>query len=176
VNNKTATDPNATGLAAAEFSAHPNAGANAKFQNTQLVKDSDAIFKAGDTNLSTVFSLPGGPTPSMSQSVTYSTRAIENVSDIMDALNISASTSIKYGTIHGNASASFVNETKVLDSQLNYVVTVKVNNESPADSSEMTFIPIDGVPKDQFTNIYGDCFISGRVSFLLISRMQLITE
>lgn len=48
------------------------------------------------------FEIPAGPTPNTSQSVTYSTRAIENVSDIMDALNISTSMSIKYGTIHGN--------------------------------------------------------------------------
>jgi len=48
------------------------------------------------------FEIPAGPTPTTSQSVTYSTRAIENVSDIMDALNISTSMSIKYGTIHGN--------------------------------------------------------------------------
>ena len=33
------------------------------------------------------FELPAGPTPTTSQSVTYSTRAIENVSDIMDALS-----------------------------------------------------------------------------------------
>ena len=47
------------------------------------------------------------------QSVTFSTRAIDNVSDIMDALNISTAMSIKYGTIHGNANCSIVNENKV---------------------------------------------------------------
>jgi hypothetical protein len=34
------------------------------------------------------FAIPDGPTPTTSQSVTYSTRAIENVSDIMDALSM----------------------------------------------------------------------------------------
>lgn len=63
------------------------------------------------------FEILPGPIPTTSQSVTYSTRAIENVSDIMDAFNISTSTSIKYGTIHGNGNASFVNESKVLDSE-----------------------------------------------------------
>lgn len=33
------------------------------------------------------YELPPGPPPATSQSVTYSTRAIENVSDIMDALS-----------------------------------------------------------------------------------------
>lgn len=79
----------------------------------------------------------------------------------MDALNISTAMSIKYGTIHGNASAGFVNEAKVLDSQLNYVVTVKVNNESTQEPQEMDFQPIEGLPADKFTEVYGDSFISG---------------
>lgn len=76
----------------------------------------------GPAMSSTVFTLPKSPLSKGSQSVTYSTRAIQNVSEIMDALNISTATSIKYGTIHGNASASYVNESKILDSQLNYVI------------------------------------------------------
>lgn len=107
------------------------------------------------------FELPPGPTPKTSQSVTYSTRAIENVSDIMDALNISTSMSIKYGTIHGNGNASFVNETKVLDSELNYVVSVVVNNDALAQTQEMEFQEIPGLPLNRFTEVYGDSFISG---------------
>ncbi|KAF2799273.1 hypothetical protein K505DRAFT_231459, partial [Melanomma pulvis-pyrius CBS 109.77] len=96
-----------------------------------------------------------------SQSVTYSTRAIENVSDIMDALNISTSMSIKYGTIHGNGNASFVNENKVLDSELNYVVSVIVNNDALAATEDMDFLDIPGLPLERFTEVYGDSFISG---------------
>ncbi|TKA62098.1 hypothetical protein B0A49_10887 [Cryomyces minteri] len=102
------------------------------------------------------------PSRKSGQSVTFSTRSIDNVSDVMDALNISASTSIKYGTIHGNASAAFVNENKVLDSQLNYVVSVKVNNEvNKTDEQLMSFNPIKDMLPQDFTKIYGDCFISG---------------
>jgi hypothetical protein len=108
-----------------------------------------------------VFELPSGPTPTTSQSVTYSTRAIENVSDIMDALNISTSMSIKYGTIHGNGNASFVNENKVLDSELNYIVSVIVNNDALAAADDMEFLEIPGLPLDRFTEVYGDSFISG---------------
>jgi hypothetical protein len=107
------------------------------------------------------FDIPSGPTPTTSQSVTYSTRAIENVSDIMDALNISTSMSIKYGTIHGNGNASFVNENKVLDSDLNYVVTVIVNNDARSQVEDMEFQDIPGLPLDLFTEVYGDSFISG---------------
>lgn len=107
------------------------------------------------------FEMPAGPVPTTSQSVTYSTRAIENVSDIMDALNISTSMSIKYGTIHGNGNASFVNENKVLDSELNYVVSVMVNNDALSPAEEMVFQDIPGLPLDRFTEVYGDSFISG---------------
>jgi hypothetical protein len=107
------------------------------------------------------FDIPAGPVPTTSQSVTYSTRAIENVSDIMDALNISTSMSIKYGTIHGNGNASFVNETKVLDSELNYVVSVIVNNDAQSPVEDMEFQDIPGLPLDRFTEVYGDSFISG---------------
>lgn len=122
-----------------------------------------------------IFSLRDIEGPPPNQTVTYSTRAIDNVSDIMDALNISTAMSIKYGTIHGNASAGFVNENKVLDSQLNYIVSVKVNNEnclsstscqhnhnsSSSSSSEMAFNPVDDMPPERFTDVYGDAFISG---------------
>ncbi|KAJ4359570.1 uncharacterized protein N0V89_000125 [Didymosphaeria variabile] len=107
------------------------------------------------------FEIPAGPIPTTSQSVTYSTRAIENVSDIMDALNISTSMSIKYGTIHGNGNASFVNENKVLDSELNYVVSVMVNNDALSPRDEMEFQDIPGLPLDRFTEVYGDTFVSG---------------
>ncbi|KAF2197042.1 hypothetical protein GQ43DRAFT_475787 [Delitschia confertaspora ATCC 74209] len=107
------------------------------------------------------FDLPAGPVPTTSQSVTYSTRAIENVSDIMDALNISTSMSIKYGTIHGNGNASFVNENKVLDSELNYVVSVIVNNDAQAEIEDMQFQDIPNLPLNRFTEVYGDSFISG---------------
>jgi hypothetical protein len=105
--------------------------------------------------------VPSGPTPTTSQSVTYSTRAIENVRDIMDALNISTSMSIKYGTIHGNGNASFVNENKVLDSELNYIVSVIVNNDALAATEDMEFLDIPNLPLDRFTEVYGDSFISG---------------
>lgn len=111
-----------------------------------------------------VFSLADMDGAPPNQTVTYSTRAIDNVSDIMDALNISTAMSIKYGTIHGNASAGFVNENKVLDSQLNYIVSVKVNNEnclSHHSAAEMTFHPVDDMPAGRFTDVYGDAFISG---------------
>jgi hypothetical protein len=102
-----------------------------------------------------------GQQPGTDLSVTFSTRAISNMSDIMDALNISASTSIKYGTVHGNGSASFVNEDKVLDSELNYLINVRVNNNEMVEAETMAFKAIPGISPDKFTEIYGDCFVAG---------------
>ena len=47
--------------------------------------------------------------------------------------------------------ASFVNETKVLDSELNYVVSVIVNNDAQAMTEEMEFQDIPALPLDRFT-------------------------
>ena len=95
------------------------------------------------------------------QIVTYSSRMVDNVSDIIQALNISSSASIKYGTIKGAGSASIVNENKVNQSDLNYIVTVKVTNETSPVADKMTFNPIPEMENSKFTDVFGDCFISG---------------
>ena len=95
------------------------------------------------------------------QIVTYSSRMVDNVSDIVEALNISSSQSIKYGTIRGSGSASVVNENKINQSDLNYIVTVKVTNETSPIQDKMTFNPIAELDNRRFTDVFGDCFISG---------------
>ncbi len=89
------------------------------------------------------------------QIVTYSSRMVDNVSDIVEALNISSSASIKYGTIKGAGSASIVNENKVEQSDLNYIVTVKVTNETSPIADKMTFNPIPELDNKKFTNVFG---------------------
>lgn len=101
---------------------------------------------------------PTGSTPphkNIVQIVTYSSRLVDNVSDIVTALNISSSASIKYGTIKGAGSASIVNESKVSQSDLNYVVTVKVTNETSPVADKMTFNPIPELDNKKFTDVFG---------------------
>ena len=86
---------------------------------------------------------------------------VDNVSDIMDALNISTSASIKYGTVKCAGNSSIVNENKVNQSDLNYIVTVKVTNETSTIADKMTFNPIPELDNKKFTEVFGDCFISG---------------
>ena len=90
------------------------------------------------------------------QIVTYSSRMVNDVSEIMEALNISTSASIKYGTIKGAGSASIVNENKVTQSDLNYIVTVKVTNETSPLQDKMTFNPIPELDNAKFTDVFGN--------------------
>lgn len=95
------------------------------------------------------------PNKNVVQIVTYSSRMVDNVSDIVEALNISSSASIKYGTIKGAGSASIVNENKVEQSDLNYIVTVKVTNETSPVADKMTFNPIPELDNKKFTDVFG---------------------
>ncbi|MCJ1377318.1 hypothetical protein MMC17_000412 [Xylographa soralifera] len=101
------------------------------------------------------------PCKNLSQIVTYSSRSVSNMADIIDALNLSASASIKYGTVKGSGSASFVNENKVSQSDVSYIITVKVTNETSTVADHMVFNPLENMDPKHFTNFFGDCFISG---------------
>ena len=95
------------------------------------------------------------------QIVTFCSRSIENVSDVMDSLNVSTSASIKYGTVKAGGSANFVNEHTINESDMNFMVSVKVTNECNPVTSAMTFNPIADLAAEKFPDVYGDCFISG---------------
>lgn len=97
----------------------------------------------------------------VAQVVTYSSRSVENMSEVMDALNLSAAASMKYGTVSASSSAAFVNENKVVSSDVNYIFTCKVTNESSPVADDMIFNQIQGVDPADFTEVYGNCFISG---------------
>ncbi|PGH17839.1 hypothetical protein AJ80_04662 [Polytolypa hystricis UAMH7299] len=97
----------------------------------------------------------------MNQTVTYTAHAIDNLADVADALNISSSATIHYSTTQSNGTASFVRENNISESDINFIVSVKVINELPVSSSSMEFRPIEGLNPDNFPSIYGDCFIAG---------------
>lgn len=52
-------------------------------------------------------------------------------------------------------------ENNLGDSDLNFIVSVKVTNESPVILSHMEFNPIPGLSPDRFSSVYGDSFIAG---------------
>ncbi|KAF2007639.1 hypothetical protein P154DRAFT_152 [Amniculicola lignicola CBS 123094] len=96
----------------------------------------------------------------VSQIVSYSSRFVEKLSDITDAMNISASLSIKTSKIGGSANGAFIDSDKFKESDLNFFIQVKVVNQSTMARNYTEFEKID-VPPAQFNDVYGDCFISG---------------
>lgn len=95
------------------------------------------------------------------QSVTYSSWQVDSLNDVADALNISSFARVKYATVEANVNAAMIHENAIADSQLNYIVSVKVTNDSEHLQEPMKFSPVKGLDPGFFTQVYGDCFISG---------------
>ncbi|CAI6331688.1 unnamed protein product [Periconia digitata] len=101
-----------------------------------------------------------------SQIVTYSSKYVSKLSDVSNDLNISGSLSIKYGEISGGGSGSYVNTETFQSSDINFLVTVKVINQTINVKDQLQFWPLQGksagsYDSKSFTDIYGDSFISG---------------
>lgn len=96
------------------------------------------------------------------QIVTYSSRFVDKLSDVTDAMNISGSLSIKTATIGGKANGSYVDSDKFKESDVNFHLQVKVTNQiHDAVGQYCIFNKIPNVGKADFVPVYGDSFISG---------------
>ena len=114
------------------------------------------------------------------QIVTYSSRFVDKISDVTDAMNISGSLSIKTATIGGKANGSYIDSDKFKSSDINFHLQVKVTNQIHEPPEYCKFNKIDKVKKEEFPEVYGvglllenrrcwvpltdgwqDCFISG---------------
>ena len=93
-------------------------------------------------------------------------RYVNKISDVTNSLNISGALSIKYGSIQGDASGSYVDSDTFQNSDMNFLITVKVTNQTINVKDNLAFWPLNS-DRDQslspsdFTRKYGDCFISG---------------
>ncbi|KAL7911420.1 hypothetical protein GGI35DRAFT_492688 [Trichoderma velutinum] len=96
----------------------------------------------------------------VSQIVSYSSRFVDKLSDVTDAMNISASLSIKTATIGGAASGSFIDSDKFKESDMNFFIQVKVVNQVIFGEDYTEFQDVLP-PGAKFTEVYGDTFISG---------------
>ncbi|KAK6508954.1 hypothetical protein TWF481_003722 [Arthrobotrys musiformis] len=98
-----------------------------------------------------------------SQVVAYSSRFVEKLSEVVDTMNISYSSSIKKGTIELAGNTSAVDESTFKQSDLNVVVSVKVVNQTTILQDTSKFKDLEGVKPgtEEFNDIYGDSFISG---------------
>ena len=99
---------------------------------------------------------------SSSQIVTYSSRHVDKLSDVSDSMNISGCLAIKCGTIQGSGPGAFVDTNRFRESDMNFLLQVKVINQTPVlEEESYEFQKLDGVPSSKFTDVFGDCFISG---------------
>lgn len=80
-----------------------------------------------------------------SQVVTYSAKFVERLSEIVESLNISHSTSIKKGTVEVAGNGNCVNEDKIKQSDINALVSVKVINQTVVADDNCVFNPIKGL-------------------------------
>lgn len=61
----------------------------------------------------------------------------------------------------GKASAAFIDTNKFKDSDINYLIQVKVTNQKLVAPDLSEFSPIEGLPDSEFNRVYGDSFVSG---------------
>ncbi|WQF85312.1 hypothetical protein CDEST_10326 [Colletotrichum destructivum] len=95
------------------------------------------------------------------QEVTYRTSVIDTVTDITSAMNINPVFSIKYDIFDAKGKGDFINTSKVKESDISFLTSVKVVNEVVEDYSLTKFDYIPHVKAEHFAEVYGDSFISG---------------
>ncbi|RWA14486.1 hypothetical protein EKO27_g555 [Xylaria grammica] len=104
-----------------------------------------------------------GGAGNVSQVVSYSSRFVEKISEVVRSMNISAASSIKSGTIEVSGNSLSVDEAKFAASDLNAVISVKVINQTTTTLKNPKFCPLEGVKMNsqRFFEKFGDCYVSG---------------
>ncbi|KAF5606333.1 uncharacterized protein FSUBG_6167 [Fusarium subglutinans] len=123
------------------------------------IKGAVAVETDGEHKESTQTRTIEGP----SQVVSYSARAVEKLSDIIQTMNVSYPHSIKKGNVTVSGSNSAIDEALFKSADLNIIVTVKVTNQTTLIKNNARFVPMKGIdPSSQaFNEAYGDSYISG---------------
>ncbi|KAF5536304.1 hypothetical protein FMEXI_10399 [Fusarium mexicanum] len=104
----------------------------------------------------------------IAQDVSYKASIIDKVTDVASEMNINAAFAIKYDAFDAKGKFDFLNTSKVKESDISFLFSVKVINQVLYDHTLTEIVPI-GIGDDEpaaldaqtFTDIYGDCFISG---------------
>jgi hypothetical protein len=118
---------------------------------------------------------PRGP----SQTVTYTSRFVDRLSDVMDDMSVSGSLSIKAGKVGGSGKGSFVDSDKFKESDLNFCISVKVLNQTINFKDASVFNPLRSVDANNFREVYGDSYISGFVEggeFNALVSMKILNK
>ncbi|KAK4184695.1 hypothetical protein QBC35DRAFT_505299 [Podospora australis] len=115
-----------------------------------------------ESSLQTQAARAGGA-QNVSQVVSYSSRFVEKISEVVRSMNISAASSIKSGTIEVSGNSLSVDEAKFASSDLNAVISVKVINQTTTTVTDPEFKPLENFTytSESFFETFGDCYVSG---------------
>jgi hypothetical protein len=118
-------------------------------------------------------------TANPSQVVTYSSKFVTHLSDIVKSMNISYSSSIQKGSVEVAGTGNFLDEDKIKESDTNAIVSVKVVNQTTIIDDTCTFNSIQGVNPGStaFNDAFGDTYISGYIEggdFLGIVSIKVV--
>lgn len=120
---------------------------------TQQIYMTDAVTQ-GTHDVPSPYSEDQQP-KGISQIVSYSSRFVDKLSDVTDLMNVSASLSIKTGTIGGAVSGTYIDSDKFKASDLNFFIQVKVTNQTHMARDYTQFQKLKSFPLTRFTEIYG---------------------
>ncbi|KAK6544235.1 hypothetical protein TWF694_000938 [Orbilia ellipsospora] len=95
------------------------------------------------------------------QDVRFVARFVQNLSDITEDMNISGARSIKRGRIDGLGGDSFIDVERFKQADLNFYVRVRVTNQKIDVRDALRFNPDWIIVENEFTECFGDTFISG---------------
>ncbi|KAI5776497.1 hypothetical protein EDC01DRAFT_463456 [Geopyxis carbonaria] len=95
------------------------------------------------------------------QNVTYTARFVDKLSDIVEATNLSPSFAIKSGTIGSPGKGAFIDTDQFKESDINFLIHVKVTNQTMVQQENIRFQRLKNLPVDKFHDVFGDTFISG---------------
>ncbi|KAK6497175.1 hypothetical protein TWF506_004650 [Arthrobotrys conoides] len=112
----------------------------------------------------------------VSQTVTWDGSFVENSSDILKKLEVSGALTIKLDGLGGvSGKAAFVDSEDIKTADVRYSLNVKVTNQRLVADEMTQFVPIPHIEAGQFTEIYGDCFISGFIEGGVFDALITIT-
>ena len=99
--------------------------------------------------------------------VTYKAGFADNLHAVIEDLNMSTAAGIRSGRFSFSGSATYIDEKKFKESDVNFFVNVKVENDKTVLNQELLkFNEIPSVMENgnKFVRTYGDGFISGFIS------------
>ncbi|KAF4466989.1 hypothetical protein FALBO_6138 [Fusarium albosuccineum] len=98
----------------------------------------------------------------VSQVVSWSATFVDKASDVTRKLNISGALSVALESLgEVKVSGHYLDTNTMKESDATYNITATVDNQRLEVPEMIEFTPIDHLQPSQFTEVYGDCFISG---------------